>query len=529
MPSLFAGTDRPICLALGIPHRRRLNDRAVRIEPLSDERAVLLVNGIYEQMAGNVPPRIEGRSGMLWQCRRATDIDARNRRQETILEKTVAVLAENGHMPWWYNQCPVASGIADSYADRRRAVDLVHLSSDAARLIELKWASNTPAYAVFQLLEYGLAYTFARLRKRELGLEDRDLMHVRRIVLEVVGPRVFFGAGGWPQLFRALGKALAAFTKERSGGAWSMSLEARAFPEEFASVPFPDGRAVNAECRSGRLTAEGGMVRDAFCRLAPAPTETPDRFLPGVPGADIERLLNAAPGDEIGRGNFDRPESSAALAANAFGFFLHRAEELPPLPGCVGAVWPARSLSIETAVRFPWTGGRHPVLDCLVVTPSALIGIESKRFEPFRGPEATDFSEAFWRPVWGNRMKGYERVRDALQDNPGRYAFLHAAQLVKHAFALRSEVQRPGAHDGLSPILLYVHAEPECWPRSGRPIGDVAKASHREEIADFARLVEGDEVAFVPCSYRSLLEAWRSDRSGEISGHAEAVMTRFSP
>lgn len=529
MPSLFAGTDSQICLALGIPRRKQLNSRALRIEPLSDARAVSLVNGLYEQMAGNVPPRIEGRSGMLWQCRHAMDIDDRNPSQETILEKAVAVLAKNGHMPGWFNQCPVASGIADSYSDRRRDVDLVHLSGDTSRLIELKWASNTPAYALFQLLEYGLAYTFARLHKAELGLEDRELMHVQQIALEVVGPRVFFGAGDWPQLFAAVGKALAGFTKERSGGAWSMSLEARAFPEEFVSVPFPNGGAVNAECRTDRLTAEGRMVRDAFCRLAPAPTKPPDRFLPGVPGADIERILNAAPGDEIGGGKFDRPESSAALAANAFGFFLHRAEELPPLPGCVSVVWPARSLSIETTVRFPWTGGRHPVLDCLVVTPSALIGIESKRFEPFRGPEAADFSEAFWRPVWGNRMKGYERVRDSPRENPGRYAFINAGQLVKHAFAVRSEVQRPGVHHGLKPILLYVHAEPDFWPRSGQPIDDIAKASHREEIADFARLVEGDEVAFVPCSYRSLLEAWRSDRSAEISSHAEAVMARFSP
>ena len=113
-----------------------------------------------------------------------------------------------------------------------------------------------------------------------------------------------------------------------------MSLEARAFPDEFHDVPLPDGKAVNARCRTVTLTAEGRMVRDAFSRLAAASTKPQDRFLPGVPGADIERILDAAPGDEIGRGKFDHPESSAALAANAFGFFLHRAGELPPLPGC---------------------------------------------------------------------------------------------------------------------------------------------------------------------------------------------------
>ena len=178
-------------------------------------------------------------------------------------------------------------------------------------------------------------------------------------------------------------------------------------------------------------------------------TEPRKRFLPGVPGDDLERIVDAAPGDEIGRGKFDNPESSAALAVNTFGFFLHRATDLPPLPGCPDVEWPASTLSIEATVRFPWQGGRHPVLDCLVATPSALIGIESKRFEPFRGHRAAVFSEAYWRPVWGDRMKGYECIRDSLRETPRRYAFLNAEQLVKHAFALRSEVHRAGVHRGL--------------------------------------------------------------------------------
>ena len=254
-----------------------------------------------------------------------------------------------------------------------------------------------------------------------------------------------------------------------------------------------------------------------------------DRFLPGVPGPDVERLLRAAPGGEIGSGNFDHPESSAALAANAFGFFLHRASGLPPLPGCRDEQWPARRLSLEATVRFPWSGGRHPVLDCLVATPSALIGVESKRYEPFRDKKFAAFSDAYWRAVWSNRMKGYERVRDRLRENPDLFSFLDAAQLVKHAFALRSEVHRPGAHQGLRAILFYVHAEPEVWPRSGRVIDDEALARHRDEIAGFARRTAGDEVAFVSCSYRNLLETWRNAPDTDIQSHVEEVIGRFSP
>ena len=86
------------------------------------------MNGLYGRMAGNARAGTQRRSEQLWQCRRATDIADHNRSQEIILEKAVANLAEQGHMPGWFNQCPVASGIADPHEDKRRAVDLVHLS-----------------------------------------------------------------------------------------------------------------------------------------------------------------------------------------------------------------------------------------------------------------------------------------------------------------------------------------------------------------------------------------------------------------
>ena len=264
MPSLFAGTDELICEALRIQSRKQLKNRSPRTVALSDEGAIRLLSDLYERIAGNIPARIVRRSGQLWHCRRATCIADRNPSQETVLEKAVAKLAESGHMPGWFNQCPVASGVAGPRSDQRRAVDLVHLSDDTARLIELKWASDTPVHALFQILEYGLAYILARLRTKELGLDDRPLMYVSHTGLEVVGPRAFFAAAGWSSLFAVLGKALAEFAEQRSGGAWSMSLKACSFPKEFDRVPFTHGSTLNTAPRTGRLTAEFHMVRDAF-------------------------------------------------------------------------------------------------------------------------------------------------------------------------------------------------------------------------------------------------------------------------
>lgn len=257
---------------------------------------------------------------------------------------------------------------------------------------------------------------------------------------------------------------------------------------------------------------------------------TPRFLLPGIPGAAIERIFHGAAGNEIAGGKFDSPESSARLAANAFGYFLERPGDLPPLPNCPQAAWPARSVALEATVRFPWSGGRHPVLDCLVATGAALIGIESKRFEPFRAAGPAQFSDAYWRPCWGDRMKGYEGIRDALRADGRLYAHLDAAQLVKHAFALRTQVSRPGRpHRGLAPILFYVYSEPDRWPTTGERIDNRQKAAHRAEIDRFAEKVAGDEATFVSCSYRQLLDAWRSAGNPRVRAHADAIESHFSP
>lgn len=255
------------------------------------------------------------------------------------------------------------------------------------------------------------------------------------------------------------------------------------------------------------------------------------RFLPGVPGHKIEKIFKAAPGNEIATGKFDSPESSAALAANTFGFFLCHPGCLPPLPGCEGEGWPAESLALEDEVRFPepWPGPIHSHPDVLITTASALIGIESKRFEPFRKNRVPELSDAYRRPVWGERMTGYERVRDKLHKAQGRRTFLDAAQLIKHAFALRTQVNREGVHRGLTPILFYIYAEPDSFPVPPKPICDAAKKRHKKEVEDFADHVKCDEVKFVHCSYSELLEGWRRHTAPEIRAHAEAVTRCFSP
>lgn len=246
-----------------------------------------------------------------------------------------------------------------------------------------------------------------------------------------------------------------------------------------------------------------------------------DDFLPGVSAAHVLARLAKAGGDELDSGKFANPESSAALACNTFGWFVERPGDLPPLPGMKPHAT-ASLVDVEYSARFPWRGGRHPWLDAVVETGDQLIGIESKRFEPYRDRKMPDFSAAYSRPVWGQEMKPYEAMRDALASGQQTFDFLDAAQLVKHAFGLVTD----GRRKGKAPVLVYLFAEPVSLKNS--PIPAASFARHREEIARFAAAVREAEVSFQSISYREWLETWPTSPS-PVGDHARAIIERFQP
>lgn len=243
-------------------------------------------------------------------------------------------------------------------------------------------------------------------------------------------------------------------------------------------------------------------------------------FLPGVPEDHVRRRLAAAGGNEVVSGKFFSAESSAALAANAFGWFVNRPSSFPPLPGTT-QMGPAERVDVEFSARFPWSGGRHPWLDAVIFTSTHLIGVESKRFEPFRDTKAMSLSPAYDRPVWGERMARYGAVRDSLRSGSLRFGHLDAPQLVKHAYGLVTE----GRRQKRRPILLYLFAEPAS--RAGHSIPPTSHARHREEIAAFAAAVEGDEVGFLSVSYREWIAGWLS--SAACASHGRALIEAFDP
>ena len=259
-----------------------------------------------------------------------------------------------------------------------------------------------------------------------------------------------------------------------------------------------------------------------------------ERWLPKVPGAQIERSLSKgayrreiAP-RENAPPRIDSKVSSAALVMNAFGYFFEKPSALPLLPDCKDYWWPPRKLMFEKPLNFPWKGGRHPELDVVVSTKSVVLGIESKRYEsfavrhwtkdPFSSPK---FREAQW---WAG-MSGYKAIRDRFRE----FTHLDVAQLVKHALGLQARVQANREFQGLCPVLFYLYAEPELPDNSGKLVDDVAKAQHRKEICEFAKIVKGNKVEFLDCDYRQLLAGWQQNDDPEIAAHAARVIERFAP
>ena len=234
------------------------------------------IGEIYKMMEVNCPDPCST-SQKLWELRCKGDIDPGNLSPETLLEKAVAMLAENRHMHKWFNQCPTASGITDCSESRKRSaavgkkgnIDLVHLSESGehARLVELKWMSNDPPYALSQVLRYGAAYIFCRVHKKQLPLQGRPLMNVCHVALEVAAPCSFYsGYDERPRIAR-MRQSLDEFAASKIDG-FSMSLDALAFPPGFG-LPFQNGQDVRQKCGTHRSTEEGKRIRDAFANLTP--------------------------------------------------------------------------------------------------------------------------------------------------------------------------------------------------------------------------------------------------------------------
>jgi len=123
-----------------------------------------------------------------------------NESDEVVLERKIAkALLEKfaqQDSPWW-NQMPIASGLFSSTADHRRAIDLVHRRDADGKhydFVELKIGSDTPLFALTEILRYGLVYLVLREDRTWLHEETRarPIFDAEKIGLRVLAPQDYY-------------------------------------------------------------------------------------------------------------------------------------------------------------------------------------------------------------------------------------------------------------------------------------------------------------------------------------------------
>jgi hypothetical protein len=500
--SLLDGVEKAVVDLLGITstrHRSALLKLGAVDGPALVELVFRQIRVNYD-IAGSSARKNRSRENWRWQSLQP-QIAPHNRSPEVAVERAIAAACARMGRTDWANQVPVASGLMDGASGGRRAIDLVRRRGERHfEFIELKIDSDTPLYAAVEIIGYACPWIIA---KGDRPAHASAILDSERVDLRVLAPADYYSSFALSALNSALNNGVSALGL-RHGVTLSFAFE-QLDARIKAVAMLSDDELLN--CFDHNAAVNGVLSK-----------VTGSLFLPGVPEDYVRERLEKAGGDEISSGKFANPQSSAALAANAFGWFVPRPTQLPTLPD-MAYIGPPQKVEIEYCARFPWPGGRHPWLDAAIITKTHLVGIESKRFEPFRDAKNSSFAPAYDRPVWGDRMERYGALRDALRSGALRYRHLDAAQLVKHAYGLITE----GRRLLLKPCLYYVYAEPTTMGTQTIPAE--AHSCHRSEIADFKGRISGDEVEFGAASY---LE-WLVAASGETIDHKDALIARFDP
>ena len=191
---LFADVDEEICGVFGLKNGRHLGQlgtaREVACSPVQSDELVALVRHLYGVVSGNLREPKPSRENWRWKPQ--IRIHDANESPEVVLERAVALLATKKHLPEWCNQIPVASGLVDHKFDKRAAVDLAKIAEGRLDLYELKWESNNPVYAAFEILKYSLAYLLCRVNRERFGYANLSSMTVNALRLNVLAPGSYY-------------------------------------------------------------------------------------------------------------------------------------------------------------------------------------------------------------------------------------------------------------------------------------------------------------------------------------------------
>jgi hypothetical protein len=129
--------------------------------------------------------------------------EQKNTSKEIVLERKIAqalraLEEKRKEKSNWWNQMPIASGLVSSIDDRRRAIDLVHRHDRSGKrydFVELKIDSDTPLFALMEILRYGNVYLVLRESRDWLPEVSRALpvFNAEHVGLRVLAPKIYYG------------------------------------------------------------------------------------------------------------------------------------------------------------------------------------------------------------------------------------------------------------------------------------------------------------------------------------------------
>jgi predicted nuclease with RNAse H fold len=255
--------------------------------------------------------------------------------------------------------------------------------------------------------------------------------------------------------------------------------------------------------KSAKLDRNGyaGKIEDALL-----PTVSPEAR------RRIEHDFNGKGGSELVREKGRRPKffaahSSAALAANVFAPFLDGAGPVP-----IGG----RRFSGEMALeRECPTGlrGVPPTLDFMAIGKARVLAVESKCTEPYAGNGQVALFRRAYASVEDHMHPSWREEMRRLRENPVRFRYLNAAQLIKHYLGLKRQFPDKAI------VLAYAYWEPSNADALA------ACAIHQAEIESFSAGVDDPQVEFFPTSYSKLWAGWAKEP--KLKKHVAALRRRY--
>ncbi|MBA4095637.1 MAG: hypothetical protein C0484_02555 [Rhodospirillum sp.] len=223
-----------------------------------------LIDRLHDRMVANITVRTRSREN--WRTDPQTYVHPENDSPEVVLERAIAMLADGGHLDGWWNQMPVASALANGTSDRRAAIDLARMNDDRLELYELKWESNSPVYAAFEILLYGICYVICRARGMEFGYEELAPMQAAHVRLNVLAPAHFYDGHSLAWLEAAIGSGYCDLAKRKIGIEGSFRFLTLGLGQERL---FTFGKDAEAACGGAMLGPAGEILRDAMQGLRP--------------------------------------------------------------------------------------------------------------------------------------------------------------------------------------------------------------------------------------------------------------------